>query len=120
MLRPAGSVSLYFPNRSTIPARAWGTIRIVLASRGTTKRNSRTSRMSTISAPMGTPSALVVRRGRGANSGLDARYRMDVRRGSADLQDLDGAPRLDGERLVVRLGRPDLAGQLDPSGLEPG
>src|SRR3954447_12498047 len=107
MLRPAGRVCLYFPNPSPTPARACGTIRTVLASRVTTKRNSSTSRMSTISAPMDTPSDLSVG-GRGPGSGLETRYRMDVRRGSADLQDLDGLARIDREGLVVRLGRPDL------------
>src|SRR4051794_20061450 len=108
MLRPADSVCLYLPNRSTIPARACGTMRTVLTSRITTNRKSRTSRISTISAPMG------------FSSGVDAWYRMDVRRGSADFQDLHSGPRFDGRVLVVGLGRPDLTGQLDPPGLHAG
>jgi hypothetical protein len=39
--RPAGSDALYLPNRSTIPARACGTIRTVLAMAAITKIASR-------------------------------------------------------------------------------
>ena len=44
---PAGRLALYFPKRSTMPARACGTIRTVLARTATAKT---TSRMSTTSA----------------------------------------------------------------------
>jgi len=39
---------------------------------------------------------------------------MDQRGGAPDLQDVDGLAGLDDQRLVVGLGAPDLAGQLDP------
>src|SRR3954469_15418401 len=107
MLRPAGRDSLYLPKRSRMPARACGMIRTVRASMMTTNSTIRISRAYTTS--MAAPSL------GGAGSGHQLADRMDVRRGAADREHLDRRPRGDRERVVVGTGRPDLAGQLDPS-----
>src|SRR6476619_6676065 len=109
MLRPAGRVCLYLPKRSTMPARAWGTIRTVLASSTMTNRNSNASSINRAVMPS---SFLQLGRSR-----LEGRDRVDVRRGAPDLEDLDGLPRCDGEVLVVRRRRPDLARQPDAARL---
>src|SRR6478609_6768054 len=101
MFRPADRVSLYFPNRSTTPARACGMIFTVLASMPTTNSSSSTARI--INAIATTISFSVAELGK----------RMDVRRRAADLEDLHGRADLDGLVLVVRRGGPDLAPQLD-------
>src|SRR3954451_9929678 len=101
MFRPAGRVSLYFPNRSTTPARACGMIFTVLASITTTNSSSSTA---TISNAIGTTVSFSV---------AELGKRVHVRRGAADLEDLHGRSHLDGLVLVVRRGRPDLAPELD-------
>src|SRR6476661_7021521 len=106
MLRPAGSVCLYLPNRSTMPARACGTIRTVLAS--STMTNSSTSASSTRKTVIGT------------SSGVESRDGVDVGGGAADLEHLDGLAGGDGQRLVVGGRGPLLAGELDPAVLERG
>src|SRR5690349_13096579 len=108
MFRPAGSVSLYLPNRSTMPARACGMIRTVRASITTTNRTTRISRAYTTS--MAAPSLFG-----GPDSGHQLAHGVDVRRGAADREHLDRRPGRDREGLVVRAGRPDLARQLDAS-----
>src|ERR1051325_8884858 len=110
MLRPAGSVSLYLPKRSTIPARACGMIRTVRASITSTNRTTRISRAYTTS--MAAPSL--------EGSGHQLADGVHVGRGAADREHLDRSPGGDGEGLVVRAGRPDLSGQLHPSGVVDG
>src|SRR5215213_7276070 len=105
MLSPAGSVPLYLPKRSTMPARACGTMRTVLASRTMTNRSNRASG---------------IRNSTGTSSGVETRDRVDIGGGASDLEHLDGLAGLDDEVLVVRRGRPDLAGQLDSTVLERG
>src|SRR4051812_17634981 len=88
-LRPAVRVSLYLPNRSTMPARACGTMRTVLLSTRTTNSKNRmrgTNRYGLTSVSwVGGPS-LVERGVRG----------MDVDGGALDGQHLDGLACLDG------------------------
>ena len=88
MLRPAGRVSLYLPKRSTMPARACGTIRTVLASRTTTKTT--TSSEQDQQGCRHSVLLRVGRLGRTCGSGLEAGHRVDVGRRALDLQDLDG------------------------------
>src|SRR5687768_13354839 len=107
ILRPASRVCWYFPKRSTMPARACGTILTVLASM--TMANS-ASRASTMSAVM----TLL----RLWCSGFETVDGVDVGGGAADLEHLDGLAGLDGERLVVGLGAPDVAGEPHPPGLQ--
>src|SRR5918993_4046371 len=98
-LRPAGSVSLYLPKRSTTPAYAWGTTRIALATTTTTNSSSRPSRIRIANV---TPS-----RG-GIEDGPDVCGRAD------DLDDLYGAAGLDAGLGAGRDGEPALTADLDP------
>src|SRR5690606_2665309 len=114
MLRPAGSVCLYLPNRSTLPARSCGTMRTVFASTTTTKTRSRASRTKQNS--IGPPFRL----GLGGKSGVETRDRVDQRGGAADLQHLHGLAGRDGGGLVVGRRAPDLAVQPDAADREAG
>src|SRR3954451_13275462 len=80
MFRPAGSVSLYLPKRSTTPARACGMIRTVFASSTITKISSSASRIR-----IAVTGLSYLRR-----SLAELGDRVDVRRGAADLEDLHG------------------------------
>src|SRR5687767_9750725 len=104
-LRPAGSVPLYLPKRSTMPARACGTMRTVLASITMTNSSNSASRM---------------RNSMGTSSGVETRDGVDVGGGAPDLEHLDGLAGLDDDVLVVRRGGPDLPRQLDPAVVEGG
>src|SRR5688572_15443398 len=110
-LRPASSVSWYLPKRSTTPARACGMIFTVFASSTTANNASSATITSTIMRGL---------RFGGRPSGLESGDGVDVRRSASDLEHLDRLPRFDGQRVVVRLGRPDLSGQLDPAGRDRG
>src|SRR6188508_2301852 len=105
MLSPGESVTRYLPNRSTMPARACGMIRTVLASRMTTKMT-KTARM--IKPVMVPPLPLLC----GARSGA-----ADVGRRAPDLDHLGAFTGLDLVELVVRGGGPLVAADLDPTGL---
>src|SRR3954447_9534419 len=119
MLRPAGSEPLYLPKRSTMPARACGTIRTVFASTTTTNSNNSSSRTRTAvicsSFPRTEDPSLLRETGLVAPnpSGVEARNRMDVGGGALDLQHFDGLARFDHESLVVGAGGPLLAGEFD-------
>src|SRR4051812_42664357 len=120
MLRPAGSVSLYFPNRSTMPARACGMIRTVLASSTMTKAKNRTaipSRYGVTGCSQSGSGWLGVGGRSRLERGVD-RVHVDGR--TLHGEHLDGRAGLDGQRAVVRDGRPDLTGELDPPGLMAG
>src|SRR3954464_10904013 len=99
MFRPAGRVSLYLPNRSTIPARACGMIRTVFASRMITNSSRIAARIRTTVTDV-------------SSSFAELADGVDVRRRATDLEDLHGAARLDGDVLVVRRGRPGVPGQV--------
>src|SRR6478609_134930 len=105
MLRPAGRVLRYLPKRSTTPARACGTIRTVLARSTTTKISSRASRIRITGGTSDSSSCFGL--------AVELGDRVDVRRGTADLEHLDRGSGLDGEVLVVRRGAPGLARELD-------
>src|SRR3954454_3710306 len=107
-LRPGCSVARYLPNRSTIPARAWGTILTVLASTRIAKSTStmKNANRNGIWLPL-------VRESCG--SGPQLVGAQDVRRRTLDRHDVDRRTGLDLVVLVVRLGRPDLAADLHPA-----
>src|SRR3954465_6685438 len=106
---PAGSVSLYFPKRSRIPARACGMIRTVRARSTTTNSTIRTRSAYTT----------VIERFPSRWCGLrqDLAHGVDEGRCSADGEHLDGGAGWNGHGIVVRLGAPDLAADLHPAGL---
>src|SRR3954452_20291984 len=104
MLRPAGSVSLYFPNRSTMPARACGMIRTVLASSTMTKAKNRTaipSRYGVTGCSQSGSGWLGVGGRSRLERGVD-RVHVDGR--TLHGEHLDGRAGLDGQRAVVRDG----------------
>src|SRR3954453_5393399 len=107
-LRPAGRLALYFPNRSTIPARACGTMRTVLASTATTKT---TTRISTTSAGCMVSSFSVP----STNLRVETRYLVHERCRALDLQYVDPRARFDDQVLVVRTGGPQLAVDAHPA-----
>src|SRR5215211_1869799 len=112
MFRPAGSVSLYLPKRSTMPARACGMIRTVRASSTTTNSTNRTMIPIAYGVTAGSKRVAV-----GGCSRVDRPVgRVDVDGRALHGQHVDGLPRLDGDGVVVGLGGPDLPGQLDPPG----
>src|SRR6478752_232078 len=108
MLRPAGSVALYLPKRSTMPARACGTIWTVFASSMITKMTTSNSRIR------------ITRGTRLSLSFAELGDWMDVRRRAADLEDLHSGAGFDREVLVVRRCRPGLPRQLDLADREAG
>src|SRR6476659_7027752 len=101
-LRPAGSVSLYFPKRSTMPARACGMIRTVLASRTTTK--SRTTSANPSRNGIGTPLRPGGRKRCG--SWLEPADGVDVGGRALDGEHLDRLADGDGQGLVIGLRCP--------------
>src|SRR6188472_3020029 len=113
MLRPAGSVSLYLPKRSTMPARACGMIRTVLTSSRTTNSRIRTKSPRRYGVTRGFLSV-----GGSRLEGLV--HRVDEDGGALHGQHLHGLAGLDGERLVVGTGTPDLAVQLHAAGGDAG
>src|SRR5918995_5250787 len=108
MLSPAGSVPLYLPKRSTMPARACGTMRTVFASSTMTNRTSSANKIRAISMDV----SFV---GRTCGSGLEPGDGVHNGGGAADRQHLDGLARLDAGGVVVRFGGPELTRELDPA-----
>src|SRR5213078_1156071 len=92
IVRPGLSVRLYRPSRSTTPARACGTIRIVRARTISTNTTTTSKTINAITANL----LLVHERGR-----------------APDLRYLDPRARLEDEVVDVRPGRPLLAADPD-------
>src|SRR5664279_524243 len=105
MFSPAGRVPLYLPNRSTIPARACGTMRTVLAS--TTAANSTINKNSTSTA-----TGTVFPHSFSCGASVQLGDLVHESGGAPDLEDVDLRARLDHGVLVVRSRGPDLA--VDP------
>src|SRR5690349_4611668 len=103
MLSPAGSVTLYLPKRSTMPARACGTIRTVLTRVTTTKIRSRSATMPTTCMRLAFFRLFSV-----CGSGSELGDFVDVGGGAADLEHLDLGPDSDHVVVHVRAGAPDL------------
>src|SRR3954454_20941285 len=104
MLSPGDRVARYFPKRSTIPARACGTIRTVLASTRIAKRTRTTKNANT--------NVMLLPLLGGSWSGpqlVSAEY---VRRGALDRHDVDRGAFLDLVVLVVGARGPDLSADL--------
>src|SRR3954471_5141579 len=74
-----------------------------------------TNRTTMTTRAISTASAMSVLLRVRASSGLDGRDGVDVGGRAADREHLDQRARLDDQRVVVRLGQPVLAADLDPS-----
>src|SRR5680860_27665 len=112
MFSPGWRVFLYLPNRSTMPARACGTIRIVFASTRMTKTRNSANRMR-IAPPIGTPLSFCSGAGPSGPESVDAQH---VGRRTLDLYHVNGLADLDAVVLVVGLRGPFLAADLHPAG----
>src|SRR5690349_14612403 len=102
MLSPGCRVVRYLPNRSTTPARACGTMRIVCASSTITK----------IARTASSESATDM-----VSSSGELRTLEHVGRGALDADDVHDGPGRDRVLLQVWRGGPLLAADLDATGL---